>query len=76
MSKISYSKSKTNKMYFIDIDGVKIAEKICEYLNITLDEYIETVKACGGKYSSKYGLFLPDEDSANQCVVILTLMQK
>ena len=76
MNKLSYSKSKKNNMYFIDIDGIKITEKICEYLHITIEEYVETIMACGGKYSHKYGFFLPNEDSAIACVVALTLIQK
>ncbi len=76
MGNISYVKNKNNSMYFIEIDGMRIAEKVCEYLNISLEEYINTIIQCGGKYSPKYGMFLPNEECANECVVILTLLQQ
>lgn len=74
--KISYYKNKNNSMHFIDIDGIRILNNICQYLGMSLEEYINTIKLCGGKYSPKHGWFLPNEDAAIECVVLLNLLKK
>ena len=73
---VFYSKNKKNSMYFINFNGIKISDQICSYLKMTFEDYINTIKTCGGKYSPKYGWFLPNEDSAVKCCVMLNLWKK
>lgn len=73
---VTYKKNKNNSMYFIEVNGIRIITEICNNLGITFEEYINIVKLCGGKYSPKWGWFLPNEDSASNCAVTLNLMQK
>lgn len=73
---ISYIKNNNNSMYFLQIDNVRIASKICEYLNMSFEEYIDTIQLCGGKYSPKYGWFLPNEDCAMKACVTLSLLKR
>jgi len=73
---ISYAKNNKNFMYFLEIDGMKIPKQICEYLNMSFEEYIHTIQLCGGKYSSKYGWYLSNEENAMKCCVLLSLLKK
>lgn len=73
---ISYKKNKSNSMYFIESDGIRITTYICKSLGISLNEYIDIVKMCGGKFSPKWGWFLPNEDSAIKCSITLNLLKK
>lgn len=71
---ISYKKNKSNSMYFIESNGIRITTQICNSLGISLNEYINIIKSCGGKFSPKWGWFLPNEDCAIKCAIVLNLI--
>lgn len=73
---ISYVKHKNSSIYFIVINNVRIVTYVCNELNISFEEYVNTIQLCGGKFSPKWGWFLPNEDKAINCCVMLNLLKR
>lgn len=72
---LSYKKFKSNNRFYICIDNHISEIKICDYLNVSFEEYINTIKLFGATYSNNYGWSFKDENKVLQCVVSLTLMK-
>lgn len=73
---ISYTKQKNSSKYFIEINGTKIVSHICNELNIQFEEYINILQICGGRFSNKWGWYLPSEEKALNCCIMLNLLKK